>query len=349
MSVPRIHVMADTTDLHKPNACAALRLLDPFLYPGICGNFDISFGAGPPDGPVDLMVMQRFGRMDDDPAAIEDMLISLKASGTRLLYDIDDNLIDPHPDAASERAIAPRRRNVRLLLREADHVTVSTEPLAERVRGLNPRVTVLPNALDERRFAAEPVAPGMRERLTIGYFGTFTHLRDLMSVVGPLRAALSRLPQRARIEVCGITQDTRILSLFEDVATVEVLPATGDYESFVQMMLSRARWDIGLAPLATGAFERTKSDIKFLEYAAFGIAGLYSDHPAYAAVRHGETGLVAAPAQWADSLMALATDAGLRAAIAQRARDYLVSQRVLARSSSALAAVLDQLVSSPAA
>jgi glycosyltransferase involved in cell wall biosynthesis len=132
--------------------------------------------------------------------------------------------------------------------------------------------------------------------------------------------------------------------LFDDVATVEMMPVTGDYQSFLDAMSAQVPWDIGLAPLATGRFEVTKSDIKFLEHAAFGIAGVYSDHPAYAAVQHGVTGMVATPDSWTDAILALAMDPSLRARIVSASREYLFSQRTLDTTSQMLAAVLDQLL-----
>jgi processive 1,2-diacylglycerol beta-glucosyltransferase len=344
---PRVHVMAETQDTTCPNACAALRVLDPFSCSPITDRFDVSVGAGPPADAVEILVLQRLGSVAGTNAEIEDLVWSLKNSGTKLLYDIDDNLLDPHPDADSERTIAAHRRSVRLLLREADHVTVSTATLRDRVQHLNPRVSLLPNALDERRLKRAPAAPLGGEGLRIGYFGTFTHLRDLMGVAGSLRAAFSMLPHKATFVFCGISQDTRILSLFDDVATAEVMPATGDYQSFIDAMLSRAPWDIGLAPLATGQFESTKSDIKFLEHAAFGVAGLYADHPAYATVQQGVTGMVAAPDAWADCILTLANDPALRARIVSASREYLLSQRTLATASRSLAAILKQLLLEP--
>ncbi len=175
-----------------------------------------------------------------------------------------------------------------------------TGALRDRVRHLNSRVTALPNALDERRLpAALPARQASGSK--IGYFGTFTHRADLMWSAAPLRAALSRLRGRATVVLCGISPDDRVHALFEGLAPVETMPVTADYESFLEMMSQRADWDVGLAPLAAGQFESTKSDIKFLEYAAFGIPAIYSAHPTYAAVQHGITGM-AAPEQWADCL-----------------------------------------------
>lgn len=325
---PRVHVIPGTEEC---TACAALRLLDPFSHPAVSAAFDVSFDVRPPQATPDILIMQRFGPPGIPESAVEDLVRSLKRSNTRLVYDLDDNLLNTHPDVATELEIAPRRRLVRFLLRRADLVTVSTEGLRDRVQNLNPRITVLPNALDERRLVS-PRPRSTATTLKIGYFGTFTHLRDFMSVVGMLRASLSRLRGRATVALCGISSDDRISALLEGFAPVQTLPATADYGSFLEMMWAQADWDIGLAPLATGDFESTKSDIKFLEYAALGIPGIYSAHPAYGTVQHGITGLVAGPDEWADRLCAMADDTALRRRIVDASRKYLFANRTLARA-----------------
>lgn len=334
----RVHVIADTPDHDRPNPCAALRLINPFSHPTVTDGFAVSFGPALPPGRLDVLVMQRRGALDHTPALVRDA----RRRGARLLYDIDDNLLDPHPDPATEHDLAPDRRHVRFLLREADLVTTSTERLRRRVADLAAATEVLPNALDERAFRPRP-AGVTRETLRIGYFGTFTHLRDLMSVIGPVRAALTRLDRRATVVLCGISFDPRMFALFEGFAETEHLPATRDYASFLDLMATHADWDIGLAPLAAGAFEATKSDIKYLDYAAFGIPGLYSAHPAYAGVKDGETGLVAGSAGWAQALSALAEDGALRNRIAAAARADLLSHRTLAATGHRRAALLERM------
>lgn len=347
---PRIHVILDTEELRRPSACAALRLVDPFSYPVITDAFDVSIDIRPALSPVDVLVMQRLGPPGMPEPDVETLVRSLKAAGTRLWYDLDDNLLDTHPEGLVDSIIAGRRRLIRFLLRRADRVTVSTAALSDRVRHLNPRVTVLPNAVDERRLptSAPPRPPKTATMpascIKIGYFGTLTHTRDVMAVAGPLRAALSCLRGGPTLVLCGISPDVRVASLFDGVAPIETLPVTGDYESFVRMMLHQADWDVGLAPLAAGEFESAKSDIKFLEYAAFGIPGLYSTHPAYATVRHGVTGMLAAPEQWASTLRTMLDDAELRARIVAASRDYLFSERTLAASIHGWVTVLDEML-----
>jgi glycosyltransferase involved in cell wall biosynthesis len=340
----RIHVMAETDHIDRPDACAALRLIDRFTHPTVTETFDVSLATTLPTDPVDLIVLQRLACILGPNEAVERLVWHLKTTKTKLLYDIDDNLLDPHPNVATEQAIGAHRRSVRLLLRQADQVTVSTDLLRARFQRLNDKISVIPNALDERRLTVARMPDGGGDRFRIGYFGTFTHLRDLMSVVGPLRAALSRLSRRPSLVMCGISLDERIFSLFSDLADVEIIPPTGDYQSFLDKMFSYPRWDIGLAPLATGRFEAAKSDIKFLEYAAFGVPGLYAEHPAYATVSHGITGVVAAPDAWAQSLVALAESAEMRSSIVDASRDYLFSSRTLARSNKDLSDLIMQMM-----
>jgi len=343
----RVHVIPETEDITRPNACAALRLVNRFTHPTIADSFKVSLGSTMPAEAVDLVVLQRLGSVMGSNEAVEDLVWSLKRGGTKLLYDIDDNLLDCHPDLETEQAIAPHRRNVRLLLREADHVTVSTPLLRDRLQRLNSNITVVPNALDERRLTADGMVVRADDAFRIGYFGTLTHLRDLMSILGSLRAALFSLPRPPTLVICGVSQETRILSTFDGVANVEVFPTTGDYESFLDSMFSEVRWDIGLAPLVNGTFEMAKSDIKFLEYAAFGVPGVYADHPAYTTVRNGITGLIASPDAWAASITELAASPEMRARIVEASRHYLFSTRTLATANEGLATVIDQLLKAP--
>src|SRR5579875_861698 len=93
---PRVHVIVDTDNLQCLNACAVLRLVDPFSHPVITESFDVSFGLGPADDPIDILVMQRQGTPRMPEPGIEELVLSLKSIGTRLLYDLDDNLLDAH-------------------------------------------------------------------------------------------------------------------------------------------------------------------------------------------------------------------------------------------------------------
>jgi hypothetical protein len=85
--------------------------------------------------------------------------------------------------------------------------------------------------------------------------------------------------------------------------------------------------DVGIAPLVDVPFNHCKSDMKFQEYAALGIAGVYADLPPYrGCVRHGKNGLLAADThQWLDGLERLIGSAMLRRTMARAAADDILA------------------------
>jgi glycosyltransferase involved in cell wall biosynthesis len=82
-------------------------------------------------------------------------------------------------------------------------------------------------------------------------------------------------------------------------------------------------FDIGLAPVTSSAFNRSKSFLKALEYGARGIPVIASDFEPYSSfVLHGVTGfLVKAGHEWGRYLAELAGDAGLRESMGAKAKE----------------------------
>jgi glycosyltransferase involved in cell wall biosynthesis len=108
----------------------------------------------------------------------------------------------------------------------------------------------------------------------------------------------------------------------------------------------RLRWDIALAPLADTPFNACKSDLKHLDYAAMGAAGIYSAVPAYTSVKHGETGWLARNDidSWIEALETLIARPELRQRLARAAADYVYGERVLARQGGAWVGALEELL-----
>ena len=84
--------------------------------------------------------------------------------------------------------------------------------------------------------------------------------------------------------------------------------------------------------LKTSPFNRCKSNIKWLEYSACGIAGIYADLPPYnTTIEHGTTGLLAGsnPDQWFSAIDLLIKNPELRRSIAANARRSVLSEYTL--------------------
>src|SRR5262249_34131421 len=288
---------------------------------------------------ADVVVLDRLLGPDVSLESAEQLVERARADRVCLIYHLDDNLLDLCNESPFRRSIdTPQKMIVRYLARQADGLIVSTDPLKERMSRLNPNITVVPNAIDERLLSAsEPVAPAPADRRrekVMGFMGTFTHDGDIMMVVQALRAVLRRHAGDLALEFVGGFVDPSILELCRGLPVRGVdASADSEYPAFVRWMFQNIKWDIAIAPLSDTRFTRCKSDIKFLDYGALGIAGIYSKvEPYQGTVRHLETGYLApnSVSAWGQALELLLNDDRLRNHIAHRARDYVFSKRTLA-------------------
>jgi glycosyltransferase involved in cell wall biosynthesis len=97
--------------------------------------------------------------------------------------------------------------------------------------------------------------------------------------------------------------------------------ATSSYPGFVDW-ITQLHWDIGIAPLADTAFNRCKSSIKVLDYAAMGMPVLASDRAVYrGTLADGPGGWLLADdaGAWFVAVARLLRDAALRRRLAESA------------------------------
>jgi glycosyltransferase involved in cell wall biosynthesis len=330
-----------------------LRLLRPLTHPSVRTCIDATFARRlDPDAAdaADVVIIDRLWRTDISCAELEAVVRRIRGSGARLVHTIDDNLLDHHHETDSW-VTAEHRAMLEHLAREADAVVVTTAQLAARYAGLNPRVTILPNALDERLIIAPPPQDerdGARP-LVLGYMGTTTHDDDLQLILPAFERLCARSPRPLQLQIIGIVARAATERAFArlPVRVVGVHPNETDYPLFMLWFTSRVRWDITLAPLRDNAFTRCKSDIKLLDYSAIGAAGIYSRVPAYeSSVEHGVTGWLTEnePDAWHAAMEELVAHDALRRSIAENARKALYGGRTLARCATAWVAALDRVV-----
>jgi len=332
-----IHIIYEHGDDLKPFGVSYIRDILPLTHPNNTNAFQVTQGRD--FSPADIIIVERAWKPGLTLQQAEELVQQIRYSSSeknkptpRLIYTIDDNLLD------LDAVPLPTRHAVRYFCRYADGILVSTEFLRQRLQRLNPHIFVLPNTLDERLFAGDgrqlPVERQSAEQLTIGFMGTFTHDADLMLVLQALRTVLRRHLDAVRLQLVGGISNPGLLRLFQGLS-VQVLnpsPADAPYPNFIPWMKQNLCWDIGIAPLEDTAFNRSKSDIKFLDYSALGIPGIYSNVPSYSStVRHLETGWLAenTPAAWVEALETLLSNSIRRADLARNAQDYVFSQRTL--------------------
>lgn len=334
-------VVPELLDNGEFSPCAYIRLLQPLDHPAIGAGFDIVLAdaAEALSYRADIIVTQRYAV--PDIAAADVLAAHCRRTGAILAYDLDDDLLHiprDHPDAP---ALRPKAKVVQRLLRDAGAVFVSTPALATSLAPLRRDVVVVPNGLDERLWADLPegVLPGRRARggpLRVLCMGTSTHAADFSLIEPALARLKANFGSRVTIDMLGVT--TR--SDLPEWVNRPGMPAStsSTYPGFVNWITQQEGWDIGLAPLADTAFNRCKSAIKTLDYAALGLAVVASDVPAYrGSLADGPGGMLAAnnPDAWYAALSRLARDAELRRGLAKGAVEAFTAKGMLARQAEA--------------
>ncbi len=285
---------------------------------------------------ADLVVVQReYAACSYYPALVQ----RARLLGRPLVFEIDDLLIDlplDHPDHAHYAAL---QSIILSAVREADAVSVSTPALAQVLHKENPNIWVLPNCLDDQTWRVQPVSirkstSQENTSLVIGCMGSESHAPDIAAIVPALQQLLERYTF-LELHFWGVRPPPE---LARSSRVVWSPPVTGDYTDFARQFQDEngpsGRWDIAIAPLNDSTFNRCKSSIKYLEYSASGIAGVYADLPPYHnAVRHGETGLLAQNTveSWTACLEQLIKTPDLRYRLAQNALNDVLQNGLLVR------------------
>ncbi|HUB14860.1 MAG TPA: glycosyltransferase [Acetobacteraceae bacterium] len=317
-----IVLVPERLDNGEFSPCAYIRLLQPLDHPAIGGDFDIVL-ADPDEAlcyAADIVATQRYAL--SDLAAADRLVAHCRRTGAALAYDLDDHLLQiprDHPDAA---VLRPKTKVVQRLLRDADAVFVSTAALAESLKPARADAVVVPNALDERIWATLPagVRPGRRARggpVRLLCMGTATHGADFAMIEQALARLHATFEHRVMIDVLGVIARTDLPHWVHRPAMPPATTAT--YPGFVNWITQQEGWDIGLAPLADSAFNRCKSAIKTLDYAALGLAVVASDvGPYHCSLADGPGGMLVAnkPEAWFAALSRLVRDGELRRGLA---------------------------------
>lgn len=211
---------------------------------------------------------------------------AFRRAGKYLIYTLDDDLFEIPPGFGSSQYY--RRENVRRNMREIMqlcHCFLSPSAhLREKYgKGFERVCTVEEPALFDM-----PPSPVRREgKLRIGFAGSIDRTGD---IEGLLRHALFKIAydyrDRVSIEFFGAKPQ------LADDFHFRHIPYCDSYEDY-QKTMRQLDWDIGLAPMPDTEFHRGKHYNKFIEYAACGIVGVYSDVLPYrGTVEHEVSGLL---------------------------------------------------------
>jgi glycosyltransferase involved in cell wall biosynthesis len=248
-----------------------------------------------------------------------EILRAAKKLGRRTVYDLDDNLLlldqaFSDPENPWRKLFGAARGEIEAMLRLADAVKVYSGSAVPSFLPYNPRVT----AIRPYQILDHEAPPPQEEGgpVTVGFLGSYYKDDEF----GPVSRAILRLLDEGRplaFEFLGFLPVA--LARRPEVSHV---PWRSSYPEY-RRTLEALSWDVGLAPLRDLEFNRGKNNARYREYAAAGIAGIYSDAEVYrATVEPRRTGLVVPQEDeqaWYEAILELAADAELRRTIRENA------------------------------
>ena len=245
--IPKLHIHAVTAE----DCCARPRIHEPFAMlstiPGVrCSTADRMDGPSVNQREDERLVwiQQRHRRIDLDD---QDTLLG---SGKLIIAEVDDM-----PEAIGMDPMA---------LKAVHAVQCSTEALAEVCRKYNPNVMVFENQIAE----LEP----LRTREPNNVVGLFFGAQNRETDWAPIMPALNRVLADHPGVFVHVIHDRKFYEAIN--AGAKQFHPFSEYDRYRELL----GWcDIALLPLEDTPFNRCKSDIKFLECAAEGVAVLAGD------------------------------------------------------------------------
>lgn len=192
-----------------------------------------------------------------------DILLSIKdAYKIPVVTEIDDNILSTPTYNPADGVYRPGSAFRSLAIEQfkmSDAMIVSTPYLAEVYGEFNANIHVVPNSLDFR------IWDNLKHRrnqddVKIGWAGGASHEDDLKLIEPVVHAILEKHKNVRFCFVHGIPPFLRGIDRveeFHDFTRIDRYP---------QALASRS-FDIGMAPLVDNAFNRAKSNLRWLEYA----------------------------------------------------------------------------------
>lgn len=328
----------------KTSSCPQIRFLRPFHH--LQGDWTLTWGvreladggwSADLEGEADAYVVARLFPGPDSRAVVE----ALFAKGKPVIYETDDLLIDLPADNPHAHEYAANVPFIEAVARRAAAVVVSTPGLAARMAGFNANIHVLPNLVDYALFQRSP--PDNGRQINIGVVGTSARTGDFGLIDPALRAICQEYGKRVRVKFVGAMPES-----WRGHPNAESIPFTADYGGYAARMKG-LDLDIGLAPLADNPFNACKSPIKWLEFSALGMAGVYSAVPAYLGViEQGKTGLLVdnVTEKWINAIKLLIDYPELRLELALAAQLKVYQEHSLQRQAQRVAGLYGRLIDS---
>lgn len=232
----------------------------------------------------------------------------------KMIYDIDD-LIYQADSSPNNRLIKKLKSSskVDFLMKNADHVLVSTDKLLKYTQKFNDNVSLIPATIDVNKYNIPKSKK--TNTIVIGWSGSHTTSKYLHLLDGVLKYISNK--HEIKIMVMGDK------NFAIEGVDIELINWSADTE-----VQSLQQFDIGLHPIPDEEWVYGKSGGKLVQYMAAGIPTVASAiGPNFKAIKEGYNGfLVNTDEEWIEKLEILIKDHELRKLLGANAKKLAVDQ-----------------------
>jgi GT2 family glycosyltransferase/glycosyltransferase involved in cell wall biosynthesis len=285
---------------------------------------------------LDIIIIQRHAVSS---IFVDNLLSIINAKKLKFVYDLDDNLLQ------IKKGYSDFHYSISRLIKNSNFTTTSTRDLCHKVSEISNNVKVIPNRINTEIWGNISVNIQRRKHYSnILYMGTKTHDQDFDLVREPLESIAQRY--EIKVIIIGITEKT-----FEEdyIISKPIPPEWQEYPYFVRWLKAqKSSFDFGIAPLADNPINQSKSNLKYLDYTALGIPGIYSNIGPYSeTIKTNKNGILVnnSTKEWVSALEVFIKDKEKRVEIAQNAIKDLEKNYLLEDSPYEMYELINSIIS----
>lgn len=242
----------------------------------------------------------------------------------KLIYENDDDLFNMEKDNSASIIYLPKRQIMIDYVNMCHGLTVSTQPLAELYGKLTniKSIAVLPNAIDFELIRERK----KNKSIILGFAGSVSHWKDLYNIM-PAIVNILRKNKNVIFHSIGFDGMTRQMgNIYRDLPFGQY-KQTG-WTNAGEELYDAIDFDIGLIPCEDIVFNKSKSNVKYLEYSAKGVASIASNIYPYATTIEPEAGFLTKTRgaiiwDWQSKIQRLIDDTQLRLSFQNNAYNFV--------------------------
>jgi len=231
-------------------------------------------------------------------------------STAKLIFDFDDSIwLEDKNEANGKLAFLKKPSKTSTVISLCDTVVAGNKYLAEYAKQFNRNVVIIPTTIDTHWY--KPVQKETRDKVIIGWSGSFTTIKHFESAIG----ALTKIKEK-----CGDKVDFKVIG--DGNYRYKPLNITGQKWQSKTEVEDLQNIDIGIMPLPNIEWTRGKCGLKGLQYMGLAIPTVMSPVGVNTEIiEHGKNGMLAfTEEEWIDSLSQLIKSPELRKKLGKAGR-----------------------------